>query len=831
MTSESIPSPPYSVNFPKKLEETMKEATELSRLGFQVPDTALNIALQKGKFVDYCERLQLMLDSYHDLANDLTPVEKDLLSEKMKMVQMQLRHGFSHLNWNSLHINHFIEHVNKAIGSFNSLRAQVKSQSDQIDTIVRTLESASLIPTNELRTRKSPMVMSEISELLEMEVTGNLEKLRKGYLGISDLLLKVEELVASTSTKKSKHLKGLYEYWEKRVYVFYLSFLSLSILINQHTYTHTHHRYNALVKTILRALVEFGTVLNLNPQNSSGHDGASKRGLCVVSAIMHGSQIAASPAPSDMKKVIDRCMSTLVETSKSFPRWLHETCIVTTKNMVIADENSDKNDDDDLWIPTFFDDISKHPIVIRMIGIIQGKMNESLETMESHLESWKKLESDIMLCNSKHNETMLKQLQNCTDLFTFDSCMSRYSNLISSLKTRKKREMIDFYELDLTMVASELTSKAGQLVLQICEVMRARAKVDLKKQRELFAHIRHETAKPCNDFAALMHVLKKIDEAMSMEMNTFLENKRIMNDYELMKEYMTIVKMSDDFMEEYEQASKLQKEYAELKVKFMTRDLRMNKTKAQFRQKTLDDVNAFKQKCEKIGKEFEESGPASSSTRSVEEGLEMMERYRDLLKELRDEKDEIAIAQKVFQLPTVSYPQLFNMESEMNRVQDIYNIYVEHKEFVETMSKTSWAQLDIVVLNKGIGKTVTLLKKMPRAKKQTTQFKAVNEIVESFRKSIPLIQSLKNDAMQPRHWQELMKVTGVKFNANSTTFTLQSIFDMGLSKFSEEIAEVVNVATQEMKIQKNLQEIEEVWRKESFDLIAYVNLCLLEFFL
>ena len=140
------------------------------------------------------------------------------------------------------------------------------------------------------------------------------------------------------------------------------------------------------------------------------------------------------------------------------------------------------------------------------------------------------------------------------------------------------------------------------------------------------------------------------------------------------------------------------------------------------------------------------------------------------------------------------------------------------------MSKTSWAQLDIVVLNKGIGKTVNLLKKMPRAKKQTTQYKEVNEIVDSFRKSIPLIQSLKNDAMQPRHWQELMKVTGVKFNANSTTFTLQSIFDMGLSKFSDEIAEVVNVATQEMKIQKNLQEIEEVWRKESFDLVAYVRL-------
>ena len=216
----------------------MKEATELSRLGFQVPDTALNIALQEAKFVDYCERLQLMLDSYHNLANDLTSVERDLLSEKMRMVQMQLRHGFSHLNWNSLHINHFIEDVNKAIGSFNSIRAQVQSQSDQIDTIVQTLESASLVPMNRLRSRKSGIVMSEISELLEMEITRNVKNLQKGYIGVSDLLLKVEELVASTSTKRSDHLKELYAYWEKRVYVLSdLYSLSLS-LFPLDTYAH-----------------------------------------------------------------------------------------------------------------------------------------------------------------------------------------------------------------------------------------------------------------------------------------------------------------------------------------------------------------------------------------------------------------------------------------------------------------------------------------------------------------------------------------------------------------------------------------------------------------
>ena len=72
------------------------------------------------------------------------------------------------------------------------------------------------------------------------------------------------------------------------------------------------------------------------------------------------------------------------------------------------------------------------------------------------------------------------------------------------------------------------------------------------------------------------------------------------------------------------------------------------------------------------------------------------------------------------------------------------------------------------------------IRKLPKELKGLGVFKAVEEVVVQFKDGIPLISLLKNEAMKPRHWKKLSDVTNISFDANSTTFTLRSIFDMKL---------------------------------------------------
>lgn len=54
--------------------------------------------------------------------------------------------------------------------------------------------------------------------------------------------------------------------------------------------------------------------------------------------------------------------------------------------------------------------------------------------------------------------------------------------------------------------------------------------------------------------------------------------------------------------------------------------------------------------------------------------------------------------------------------------------------------------------------------------------------VAGFLSSLPLMRSLKSDALRPRHWRALMAATGREFDMDARTFTLGSMFAMQLHK-------------------------------------------------
>eukprot|EP00939_MAST-03C_sp_MAST-3C-sp1_P004572 g4572.t1 len=255
----SLAPPPYHVNFPEILSDTIREAIELEKLGFVIPEMALNIVLQKEKYDDYRERLKSMLDSYHGLVESLSPIESDLLAEKLRNMQSELKNGFLHLNWNSLHVNHFIDSVNKEIGDFESLRLQVRGQSDQINAIVEMIKDTQLLPLNDIEAR-TPMDATELFEIIDGCVADQVEQICTKYHEIGPLLTKIEELVVLTSTMRCEGMRKYYQFWEVCV-------------------------YNALCAAILRTLIEYESLLGATTANRvSCADG---KPLCKLFAIMN----------------------------------------------------------------------------------------------------------------------------------------------------------------------------------------------------------------------------------------------------------------------------------------------------------------------------------------------------------------------------------------------------------------------------------------------------------------------------------------------------------------------------------------------------------------
>ena len=87
----------------------------------------------------------------------------------------------------------------------------------------------------------------------------------------------------------------------------------------------------------------------------------------------------------------------------------------------------------------------------------------------------------------------------------------------------------------------------------------------------------------------------------------------------------------------------------------------------------------------------------------------------------------------------------------------------------------------------------------------TQVWSGLEERLKQFRDSLPLLMDLKHDAMRDRHWRKLMQQTGIEFDMNPETFTLQNIFAMELSRFVDDIADILNTAIKEAAIEKGIK--------------------------
>ncbi|KAK2956118.1 putative Dynein axonemal heavy chain 5 [Blattamonas nauphoetae] len=97
---------------------------------------------------------------------------------------------------------------------------------------------------------------------------------------------------------------------------------------------------------------------------------------------------------------------------------------------------------------------------------------------------------------------------------------------------------------------------------------------------------------------------------------------------------------------------------------------------------------------------------------------------------------------------------------------------------------------------------------------------AIRDKLDDFRPNLALIQALRREGMQERHWEEIAKQTQLPVKP-TMEMTLNYLIDMGLPKFMEIIESVSATAASEYKLDRELSEMEEAWKLLDFQTIAH----------
>jgi dynein heavy chain len=218
---------------------------------------------------------------------------------------------------------------------------------------------------------------------------------------------------------------------------------------------------------------------------------------------------------------------------------------------------------------------------------------------------------------------------------------------------------------------------------------------------------------------------------------------------------------------------------------------------------------------------YQDKGPGISG--DLDNGLLLVAEYADEVARAQARKAELQNAQNLFGLPMTPFPDLQWVSADLDKLKEVYGLYQEQRDFQDACGSTLWGELEIKQLQDGVEAIEKRCRKFPEDLKALSIFKDVQGVILVFKDSLPLIVSLKNDAMMARHWGKLMEVTGTTFEYNPKTLSLEAIFKMKLARFQEQIEEIVNEAVQEAKIANEIKKIDQYWSKVTLSMEAYIK--------
>ena len=107
---------------------------------------------------------------------------------------------------------------------------------------------------------------------------------------------------------------------------------------------------------------------------------------------------------------------------------------------------------------------------------------------------------------------------------------------------------------------------------------------------------------------------------------------------------------------------------------------------------------------------------------------------------------------------------------------------------IDQWTRTAWKEVNIELIDQELRQTY-LTKELRLLTKECSQWNAYQDIEKEVKNLIASLRSVgefRNNVVRPRHWEELMKETGVQIDITDQT-SLQDLLLLNLHKYEEEV--------------------------------------------
>ena len=130
--------------------------------------------------------------------------------------------------------------------------------------------------------------------------------------------------------------------------------------------------------------------------------------------------------------------------------------------------------------------------------------------------------------------------------------------------------------------------------------------------------------------------------------------------------------------------------------------------------------------------------------------------------------------------------------------------------------RSNFGQIDAPSIQKLAEKYAKICKRVEGALDPNPIQQKLRHLVEQFEAAMPIVMALRNPDLQEHHWNDIREMIGQDLNINEDGFTLQSLIDMNVVQFMEQIVAKSVEATGQAKLLAQLRDLQDIWKGVQF---------------
>lgn len=124
------------------------------------------------------------------------------------------------------------------------------------------------------------------------------------------------------------------------------------------------------------------------------------------------------------------------------------------------------------------------------------------------------------------------------------------------------------------------------------------------------------------------------------------------------------------------------------------------------------------------------------------------------------QKEQLVREEDLFNLKLLNTEKFDKYYSEFQYMKLVYSLYEKQNSDIKKWSKIPWSEIEIEFIRETFGALMLKFKRLPALAQITHPAIILELYLKELIHSIPILQQLKNEALKPRHWKEMLDIIG-----------------------------------------------------------------------